>query len=352
MSTDPSLGVAADQSFSVQLVVNATLASTVMGGAGDDVLWGGTAGSTMFGRGGDDILRDQGAATTMFGGTGNDQFVIYNLDSVIVEYTGEGTDTAWVAINGYMVGDNVEITRLAVTATLVYGANTNDQVVANPLFGSTLFGRGGDDVLWGSSFADYLDGGDGDDIIRGQGGADTMVGGAGNDQYVVLDPNVVIIEKPGEGYDTVWIGLAANVPYTLPDNVERGNLSGVANRLTGNAGDNVLVGDAVASLLDGGAGDDLIFGSPFADTITGGAGNDTLYLGGGADRVLYHGGGWGVDQIAGFSQADGAKLDFRGSGLTFADLNLNVANGNTQVNHGADVILVFGAVLTAGDFLF
>jgi Ca2+-binding RTX toxin-like protein len=346
------LGVAAGNTLSVQLVVNPSVASSVTGGAGDDVLWGGTAGSTMFGGGGDDIFRDLNAQTTMHGGTGNDQFVIGNLASVIIENVGEGIDTAWVTVNGYAVADHVEITRLAGTATTVFGANSDDQVVANPLFASTIYGRGGNDVLWGSSFADGMDGGTGDDIFRGQGGADTMVGGLGNDQFVVLDAGVVITENAGEGYDTAWIGLAADTSFTLATNVERGNLSGVANRLTGNASDNVLVGDAVASRLDGMSGNDIIFGSAFADTLTGGTGDDTVYCYGGADRVVYNQAGWGVDQIAGFSPIEGGRLDFRGSGLSFVDLNLNIANGNTQVNYGADVILVFGAVLNETGFLF
>lgn len=350
--TGASLGVAAGQTTAVQLVVNPALASTVLGGAGDDVLWGGSDGSTMFGRDGDDIMRDQNTQITMYGGLGNDQFVIGNLASIIIENSGEGADTAWVTANGYVVGDNVEITRLAGTATTVSGGNTADQVVANPLFASTLFGRGGDDVLWGSAFADRLDGGAGDDTFRGQGGADTMIGGAGNDSYVVLDPNVVIIENGGEGYDTAYIGLAADTPFTLAANVERGNLSGVATMLTGNASDNVLVGDAVASRLNGMAGDDLLFGSAFADTLTGGAGNDTLYCYGGADRLIYAAPGWGSDLVSGFSTAEGGRLDFRGSGLNFVDLSLNVGGGNTQVSYGADVILVFGVVLTQGDFIF
>ena len=347
-----SLGVAADQVTAVQLVVNPSLASTLLGGAGGDVLWGSSAGSSLFGRGGDDIIRDQAAACTMHGGQGNDQFVINTLGGSIVENVGEGIDTAWVAVNGFAVGDNVEITRLAGTATSVSGANTDDQVVANPLFASTLMGRDGNDVLWGSSMADSMLGGAGDDTMRGQGDADTMVGGIGNDHFVILDAGTVAIENAGEGYDTAWIGLAANTAFTLAANIERGNLSGVANRLTGNAGDNVLVGDAVAARLDGAAGDDLIFGSAFADTLTGGAGNDTIYSYGGADLLVFVGAGWGTDQIAGFDQVAGAKLDFRGSGLAFADLSLSFGNGNTQVARGADVMLVFGVILTSNDFLF
>ena len=347
-----NLSVAASQTFAVQLVVNPTLASTVLGGAGDDVLWGGGVGGTMFGRGGDDILRDQAAATTMHGGVGNDQFVINSLSSVIVENANEGIDTAWLEVDGYTLSDNIEITYLAGAAKTATGGNTAEQLVSNQATGSTLFGRGGDDVLWGSVFADSLDGGAGDDIMRGQGGADTMLGGDGNDSYVVLDPGVVIRESANQGYDFVYIGLAANIDFTLADNVEWAILSGAANRLTGNASDNYLLGGGLSCRIDGQGGSDQIFGSNFADTLIGGAGDDTIYCYGGADRLLYQSAGWGSDQLSGFATADGAKLDFRGSGLTFANLTLGVSGGNTLVSSGNDTVLVFGAVLTSNDFLF
>ncbi|RVT95925.1 matrixin family metalloprotease [Rhodovarius crocodyli] len=350
----------------VQIVANASTSSTLTGGDGADVLWGSALGNTMDGGAGDDIIRGQGGGGTFTGGTGNDQFVVDTLDTTIVEKAGEGIDTAWVTVNDWTTATGlslarllgisgsmgVEIIRLAGNATRVTGSNDAEQIVANPLLGSTLKGGGGDDVLWGSAQADRLEGGAGDDIMRGQGGADTMVGGAGNDHYVVLDAGVTIIENAGEGYDTVWVGLAANTAFTLAANVERGNLSGAANRLTGNALDNVLVGDAVASRLDGGAGNDTLYGSAYGDVLTGGTGDDTIYCYGGADRVVYAAAGWGTDQVAGFDQAAGAKLDFRGSGIGWADLSLTHANGNTQVNHGSDVVLVFGANLGVSDFLF
>ncbi|MBC7431844.1 MAG: hypothetical protein H7345_07225 [Rubritepida sp.] len=297
-------------------------------------------------------MRDQAVATTMHGGVGNDQYVINSLGSVIVENAGEGIDTAWLQVDGYTLSDNIEITYLAGAARTATGGNTAEQLVSNQATGSTLYGRGGNDVLWGSVFADSLNGGDGDDIMRGQGGADTMVGGDGNDSYVVLDPGVVIIELPNQGYDFVYVGLAANIDFTLADNVEWAILSGAANRLTGNASDNYLLGGGLACRIDGRAGNDQIFGSNFADTLIGGTGDDTIYCYGGADRLLYQSVGWGSDQLSGFATADGAKLDFRGSGLTFANLTLDVSGGNTLVSSGADAILVFGAVLTASDFLF
>jgi len=333
-----------------QLVANVAIASTLYGGGGDDVLWGSSLSNTMNGGAGDDIILGQGGDGTWSGGLGNDQFVVSKLGTVLLENAGEGIDTAWVGVDGYVVGAHIETIYLANSATQVTGGDTGAQIVANSLSASSLTGGAGDDVLWGSAFADTMVGGTGDDILRGQGGADMMSGGMGNDQYVILDASATIVEQAGQGYDTVWVGLAADTAFTLAADVERGNLSGAANTLTGNASDNVLVGNAVAGRLDGGAGDDLLFGSAFADVFIGGTGNDSFYGNGGADLFVYAGQGWGIDQIATFGA--GAKIDFRGSGVTFDQLALTEGNGNTQVTMGADVILAFGVSLTQDDFLF
>lgn len=325
--------------------------STLSGGDGADVLWGSTAADVLNGDAGDDILRGGGGADVMRGGLGNDQFVVDDAGASVLENAGEGNDTVYVTVNGWTNGANVEILRLAGTATSVNGSGDAEQIVANATAASTLYGNGGDDVLWGSGFADSLYGGAGNDIFRGQGGADLYVGGTGDDQYVVLDAGTAITELSGEGYDTVWIGLAADTDFTLAANTERGNLSGAANRLTGNASDNVLVGDAVASRLDGMAGNDILFGSGFADTLTGGAGDDDIYTYGGADRIVYAATGWGVDRVVGFAQGQ-ALLDFTGSGITFNQLSVTAAGGDTTVAYQGNTITVFGAVLTQADFLF
>ena len=96
----------------------------------------------------------------------------------------------------------------------------------------------------------------------------------------------------------------------------------------------------------------VTFGSTGADVMDGGTGDDTLFSQGSADRSVYDATGWGTDQIGGFTA--GARLQFTaGSGVTsFGQLNLNIAGGNTQVNHANGVILVFGASLGTGDFIF
>jgi Ca2+-binding RTX toxin-like protein len=212
---------------------------------------------------------------------------------------------------------------------------------------------------WGPLHADTtnfrfrtLDGGAGDDILRGQGGTDRFIGGTGNDQFVVYNSLSTIAESPNEGYDIVY--YAGTGTFFIGDNVEEARLSGSGIGLTGNASDNLLVGNSsnIGSTIAAGAGNDTIWGTTAADTLNGGAGNDTIYSQGGADRFVYDTLGWGYDAISGFV-AGQAKLDFRGSGLSFGQLAINTNGVNTQVEYGGWAILVFGmSNLTAADFIF
>jgi len=338
-----------------QLVANALAASTLQGGAGDDTLWGGAGNSTLDGGDGDDVIRGQDGIASMIGGQGNDQFVVGNLADVVVEQADGGADTAWVAVNGWTNAPEVEIARLAAPgAVLLFGHAGDEQLVANQGAASTLYGEDGADVLWGSAFADTLNGGAGDDIIRGQGGADRMIGGAGRDQYVVLDSGATIIELAGEGYDSVYFGGLGSL--FIGANVEEARLFGLGTGLFGTDQADLLVGNSggLGSVLNGAGGNDILYGSTGADILIGGAGDDTYYSQGGADLFLFAAPGWGIDQVAGFTQG-AARIRFEaGSGVTgFDQLYLYSAGGNTQISHGQDVILLFGvASLSAADFIF
>ncbi|WP_416762636.1 calcium-binding protein [Roseateles sp. So40a] len=142
--------------------------------------------------------------------------------------------------------------------------------------------------------------------------ANTLVGGLGDDFYRV-DASDVIVEKEGEGFDTVVVvsaGGASMFQLDLAASVERlvldeavGEIGVVGSDLNdnfaGNSKRNVLVGGAgndtlddggirdplwgryIVSgqdVLDGGAGDDLIYTHGDYDQITGGTGNDTISL--------------------------------------------------------------------------
>jgi len=144
-------------------------------------------------------------------------------------------------------------------------------------------GGSGDDVLIGNAIKNALRGGAGDDTLRGGGGddwldggagADEMRGGRGNDAYVVDDPLDLVIERAGEGRDTV----AARIDYRLGDNVEVLRLAGAATRGWGNDGANLIYGNGLDNRLRGLSG---------ADTLEGGLGRDWLYGGAGEDVFRY-----------------------------------------------------------------
>ena len=335
-----------------QLVANPILASTLQGGTGDDVLWGSALDNALRGGGGDDIIRAQGGGGIFAGGAGNDHYVVDRLDTLLVENAGEGIDTAWVTVDGYGVGPQVEITRLVGTATRVTGSDGDEQLVANPTAGSSVNGAGGDDVLWGSSFVDTLNGGAGDDMLRGQGGADLYIGELGNDHFAVLDAGVTITELPGQGYDTAWVAISG---WTLPANIERANLSGDANSITGNAGDNFIVGNPTLgnAWLIGGAGNDTIYGSAFDDVFRGDAGNDHFFSEGGADRFVYQTSDFGSDSISGFTPGR-AHIDLSGLGIGWGSVFVNPYWAVlTLVGISNSSIVVYGvSSLNEADFIF
>jgi Ca2+-binding RTX toxin-like protein len=106
----------------------------------------------------------------------------------------------------------------------------------------------------------------GSDILKSETGADTMIGGQGDDIYYVSDLGDKVIEKNGEGYDTI----VSKFSYTLPENVEHLELIGNENiNGTGNNLKNSLWGNSANNVLDGGTGGDSMFG---------GQGDDTYYV--------------------------------------------------------------------------
>ena len=190
----------------------------------------------------------------------------------------------------------------SVSATL--GATQHTLVLTGA---AAINGTGNDlgDHLTGNSAANTLTGGAGNDVIDGGKGADIMIGGKGDDIYYVDSSADQVIEKPGEGNDTVM----SAVTYTLPDNVENlvllytgdssGNGNALDNHITGNDGNNILDGKAGNDVIDGGKGNDTIIGGAGDDTLTGGAGNDTFQfaLWSGHDTITDFGSGGDHDII-------------------------------------------------------
>jgi Ca2+-binding RTX toxin-like protein len=137
------------------------------------------------------------------------------------------------------------------------------------------------DSLTGNSGANLLEGAAGNDTLSGGGGADTLAGGVGDDTYVV-NAAVSITEGADEGTDTV----VASVTHTLATNVENLTLAGgAAINGTGNGLDNLIVGNSANNALSGGIGNDTLQGGSGNDTLTGASGSDSLDGGLGADSM-------------------------------------------------------------------
>ena len=299
-----------------------------------------------------DLLDGGTGADKMTGGNGNDTYVVDNASDIVVEKAGQGFDTVNSSIS-YTLGANVESLRL-IDVTGAVDAHGNGAknwlnalwVDVEPAAGTMirLYGEGGDDTLIGSRYGDLLDGG---------AGADQMTGGDGNDSYVVNDARDVVIEKAGQGFDTV----DASVSYNLSANVESLRFIGTTGAVTahGNNGNNWLsaiwvdVEPAAGTMirLYGEGGDDRLTGSRYGDLLDGGAGSDMLRGGGGRDR--FHFGdrldaATNVDTILDFQKGiDRIELDdsvFAGLDLGKLDASAFVANA-TGVATSADQRVIY-----------
>jgi Ca2+-binding RTX toxin-like protein len=207
--------------------------SNLFGGAGNDVLTGGSGADMLFGQDGNDTLLGKGGVDFLFGGAGNDALtggdaddqvfgeagndrMIWNPgDDTDLNEGGAGTDT--VEVNG---GNGAEAFTVTPNGTRVrfdritpapfsIDIGTSESLVVNMNGGDDTFtasnglatliqltvdGGTGNDSITGGDGADFLIGGDGNDLITGGRGNDTAVMGAGDDTFVW---------NPGDGSDTV-----------------------------------------------------------------------------------------------------------------------------------------------------
>ncbi len=217
---------------------------TINGGSGNDTINGG-AGNDMFrGGNGNDILDGGVGVDTMNGGNGNDTYTVDNAADVIQEYSGYGIDTVQTSVS-YTISSNVE--NLNLTGTDDIDATGNE-------INNLLKGNSGVNTLSGLAGNDTLDGGT---------GADTLIGGRGNDTYIIND-NDTITENSNQGIDTVQ----SSITWTLGANLENLTLTGTEDiNGTGNALNNVFIGNSGTNIFTGGAGNDTYYIDDSKDSI-------------------------------------------------------------------------------------
>jgi len=358
--------------------------ANLFGGAGNDVLTGGSGSDQLFGQDGNDTLLGKSGFDLLFGGDGNDTLtggdaddqmfgqggndrMIWNPgdDSDLME-GGDGLDVAEVnggngseQFTATANGDRVRFDRV-IPAPFSLDIGTTETVVVNMNGGDDSFTATGDlasltsFVVDGGAGNDRILGGNGDDILRGGDGDDFIDGNQGSDQAFLGAGNDVFQWDPGDGSDLVegqegndtmlFNGSAGNENFVLSANGERerftrdvGNIvmdmDGV-ERLELHAGagnDNVdasaLPADRMQLSIFADAGDDHIVGGASADFINGGTGADTVLMGAGNDRFQWNP-GEGSDVIDG--QAGFDTHEFNGS----------AANEIISLNAGGNDVLL------------
>ena len=319
----------------------------IIGGDGDDTIYGGPGRSLYVGYGeldNDDILEGGGGNDRLFGGGGND--VLYGGDGDNELRGGDGDDE-------------------------LIGGDGDDELIGGD-GDDELIGGDGDDELWGGdgndravNFRAGLVGGPGDDYLNGGLGQDTLEGGPGAD---ILIGGGLDVGNPFAADTASYSGSTEGVTVRLHS---RQALGGDANgdtfagsdiyTYTNRDGDKIEVSFPDIVDLDGSGHADILAGDFRNNLIRGGDGDDKIY--GGAGPADYAGGlvvhnsyGWeeyhfNSDSLYG---GDGNDMIFGGTGNDHleggdGDDELRGGDGNDRLGGGdGDDMLVGGA----GDDVF
>ncbi len=224
----------------------------LQGAEGDDVLFGGDDADTLFGNDDDDQLLGEARDDTLNGGAGNDRltgglgadqlrggagddiYVIEDAFDMVTENVGEGIDTVRAGTNIGALADNVE------------------NIIAIGDTGRLLTGNDLDNTIFGGDEGDFINGAGGDDLLRG---------GSGDDVYV-FELGDQIIERTGEGTDTILfdsdIANAGDTVFNF-NNVEELLIGGSVNvNAIGTRNDERIAGSNGDNIIKGGAGDDFL----------------------------------------------------------------------------------------------
>lgn len=192
----------------------------------------------------------------------------------------EFSTATWSVLRGFAVG--TELAPYADADALVLSPDgrylsvgvASGHVRIDLATDNQITGSAAADTLFGTEFPDLIFGGVGNDRFESSGSSDTLYGGQGDDTYVVKGLADVVIERAGDGIDTV----ITSVPYTLPENVETLQLApGAIATITSNRAGGTLIGNEFGTLLVGGAGTDTFIGGLGDDIFQGGVGDTAVF---------------------------------------------------------------------------
>ncbi|REL30842.1 beta strand repeat-containing protein [Thalassotalea euphylliae] len=242
-------------------LIGNSLANTLTGGLGNDILDGGDgidtasyleAGSGVTvdlstgqssGGAGNDTLS---AIENVIGSNFNDQLSGDGLDNVLTGGLGDDVLNGQGGIDTASYSDAKTSVEVSLALGNASGGSGNDTLIAI----ENIVGSEHSDSLHGDSGDNRLDGGAGNDVLQGAQGNDVLVGGLGRDtaSYANADGAVVVnlangVASGADGSDTLF-------------SIENVVGSAFDDQLTGNSASNVLRGGLGSNVLDGGAGTD------------------------------------------------------------------------------------------------
>ena len=206
----------------------------IVGGPGNDRLYGRNGNDQLDGGDGNDRLYGSNGDDVLLGGSGNDRL-----------YGSRGNDE----LDGQDGNDSL------------YGSSGND----------TLRGGLGQDYLTAGSGNDSLDGGSHNDRLYGGSGDDSLLGGPGDDRLSASRGDDRL--DGGSGNDRLFASSGNDLLF--------GNLG--IDYLSASSGHDVLVGGADNDSLFGGSGRDLLIGGTGNDSLSGSSYDDIL-IGGNTDH--------------------------------------------------------------------
>lgn len=309
---------------------NLTLDKGATQGTGND------ADNLLCGNDGGNILNAGAGNDTITGGDGNDLVKGGDGEDEIVGGDGAGDDTYYGGSGNDTVRYTSAITGIAVNLAL--GTADGSEIGHDLLIEiENIIGGKGNDLLIGDAGANR---------INGYSGTDSMYGGAGDDVYVADSQADLVFENSGEGTDTVQ----SSASFYLYAHIENLTLISTAYFGVGNELANTLTGNSSQNLLIGWDGNDTIFGGDARDALYGCDGNDVLYGDAGVDYIVA---GNGNDAIYGGTDADeiygedGNDLIYGGD--DFATDILVGGAGNDTIDGGQAWDLMYGGL---GDDVF
>ncbi|MDW5594743.1 hypothetical protein VSS74_10370 [Conexibacter stalactiti] len=207
---------------------------TIDGGAGNDLLSGGTAADEISGGPGDDVIEPKQNSDRVDGGPGTDLFTWRPGEGSDLLDGGTGLDELDFDAND--ASEQLTLSKNGSRALLFRNVGNVTQDLGS-IERVVLESRGGGDVLTvsGAGIGDALvlvadlgagvdtaTGGDGDDTIDGGADADTIDGGAGGDLLLGGDGDDILHGGPGDdgldgGLGNDWLSGGEGIDACLPD---------------------------------------------------------------------------------------------------------------------------------------